>query len=152
MQILRHCEGVHFKESCRSAALLEASSFTGIFKECGKNVSCQLYIFKLVRQHLLVSAFKRRLCKIIQSSSIIPFINISILMYNDYTEQNELCIWLTHWVPVLPSYRNHFNFLKHLIIKKLNNILKLNYICCTNQLTGFYMRAALTLNGLIDHV
>ena len=41
-------------------------------------------------------------------------------------------VWpLTHWVPVLPSYRKNSRL-----------------ICRANKLTGFYMRATLALNGL----
>ena len=42
--------------------------------------------------------------------------------------------YLTHYMPVLPSYRNQ----------------SIELICSANQLTGFYMRATLAFNGLIN--
>ena len=44
-------------------------------------------------------------------------------------------------MPVLPSYRNQsIDLHPHIETSQL--------ICCANQLTGFYMRATLALNGL----
>ena len=65
----------------------------------------------------------------------IPFIKNSnhkfSLLFIDFCGNESH--YLTHKEPVLPSYRNQSTS---------------QLICTANQLTGFYMRATLALNGL----